>query len=313
MRQEFNLHDKKIWIPGANGMVGSALVRRLEKDGINCIATRRQDVDLLDTNQVNNFYANMKPDGVILSAAKVGGIHANNTYPADFLSQNIRIQQNVIDGAYEHGVQKLLFLGSTCIYPKHCHQPINEDSLLTGPLEPTNEWYAIAKIAGVKLCQAYRKQYGCDFISAMPTNLYGPNDNFDPENSHVPAALLQRFHQAKINGNESVTVWGTGTPLRDFLHVDDLADACIFLMQNYSDASPVNVGMGQDISIGDFAHLIATVVEFKGDIVFDTTRPNGTPRKCTDASKIHAIGWKHSINLEDGLKKYYQWYLEKKI
>ena len=309
MVDEFNLQGKKIWVPGANGMVGSAIIRRLADEGITALATNRQAVDLLDVSQVEQFYKNNSPDIVVLAAAKVGGIHANNTYPADFIAENLQVQQNIINGAYRHSVEKLLFLGSSCIYPKECPQPIKEDYLLTGPLEPTNESYAIAKIAGIKLCQAYNRQYGCNFISAMPTNLYGQNDNFHPENSHVPAALLQRCHQAKKNNDDKITVWGTGRPCREFLHVDDLADACIFLLRHYSDDTHINIGTGQDISIADFAHLIKDTVGFTGNIEFDSARPDGTMLKRLDVSKIETLGWSSKINLTEGLKTYYQWYL----
>ncbi len=312
MVDRFDLANKKIWVPGANGMVGSAIVRRLSTEGTQIFATTRDDVNLNDSSQVQEFYQKVNPDVVILAAAKVGGIHANKTYPVDFISENLQIQQNVITGAYRSSVKKLLFLGSSCIYPKECPQPIKEEYLLTGPLEPTNEWYAVAKIAGIKLCQAYRKQYGCDFITAMPTNLYGPNDNFHPENSHVPAALLQRFHKAKVDNAKNVVVWGTGKPSREFLHVDDLADACVFLLQNYSEMQHINIGTGIDISIAGFADLVKQCVGFEGDITFDTSRPDGTQRKLLDVSKIKALGWKSNIRLEEGLKQYYQWYLEHK-
>lgn len=311
MTKQFNLMGKTIWVPGAGGMVGSAIVRQLRAMDVTCLATCRQDVDLLDSQQVEQFYGDHRPHGVFLAAGKVGGIHANSTYPADFILQNLSIQNHVIDGAYRHGVEKLLFVGSTCIYPKQCPQPMKEEYLLTGPLEPTNEYYALAKIAGVKLCQAYAKQYGCDFITAMPTNLYGPNDNFHPEKSHVPAALLQRFHQAKVNGDTAVTIWGTGHAYREFLHVDELADACLFLLQNYADTvNIVNIGTGQDISIKDFAFLISEIVGFEGNIIFDTSRPDGMPKKCTDVSRLHALGWHHTMSLRDGLEQYYNWYLE---
>ena len=312
MRDKFILEGKKIWVAGANGMVGSAIVRSLSGCDVDLYATARTDVDLIDPTQVQKFYEEVKPNVVILAAAKVGGIHANATYPVDFISDNLQIQQNVISGAQRNSVKKLLFLGSSCIYPRNCPQPIKEEYLLTSALEPTNEWYAIAKIAGVKLCQAYRKQYGCDFISAMPTNLYGPNDNFYPENSHVPAALLSRFHEAKIKGADSVNVWGTGKPCREFLHVDDLAEACLFLLQNYSGSQHINVGTGSDISIADFASLLRTIVGFEGQITFETDRPDGTPRKLLDVTNINAHGWKSKIELEDGLKQYYRWYLENK-
>jgi len=312
MRDKFILEGKKIWVAGANGMVGSAIVRSLSGCDVDLYATARTDVDLIDPTQVQKFYEEVKPNVVILAAAKVGGIHANATYPVDFISDNLQIQQNVISGAQRNSVKKLLFLGSSCIYPRNCPQPIKEEYLLTSALEPTNEWYAIAKIAGVKLCQAYRKQYGCDFISAMPTNLYGPNDNFCPENSHVTAALLSRFHEAKIKGADSVNVWGTGKPCREFLHVDDLAEACLFLLQNYSGSQHINVGTGSDISIADFASLLRTIVGFEGQITFETDRPDGTPRKLLDVTNINAHGWKSKIELEDGLKQYYRWYLENK-
>lgn len=310
MVDSFILEGKSVWVAGANGMVGSAIIRSLSKYDVELHATTRKDVNLVDPTQVQAFYEKVRPNVVILAAAKVGGIHANATYPVDFISDNLQIQQNVISGAQRNSVKKLLFLGSSCIYPRDCPQPIKEEYLLTGNLEPTNEWYAIAKIAGIKLCQAYRKQYGCDFISAMPTNLYGPNDNFHPENSHVPAALLSRFHEAMIKGANSVNVWGTGKPCREFLHVDDLAEACLFLLQNYSGSQHINVGTGSDISIADFASLLRTVVGFEGHITFETDRPDGTPRKLLDVTDINALGWKSKIELEDGLKQYYRWYLE---
>ena len=312
MSDKFILEGKKIWVPGANGMVGSAIVRSLSGCDVDLYSTARSDVDLIDSAQVQAFYEEVKPDVVILAAAKVGGIYANATYPVDFISVNLQIQQNVISGAHRNSVKKLLFLGSSCIYPKDCLQPIKEEYLLTSSLEPTNEWYAIAKIAGIKLCEAYRTQYGCNFISAMPTNLYGPNDNFHPENSHVPAALVRRFYEAKINGAESVNVWGTGKPCREFLHVDDLAEACLFLLQNYSGSQHINVGTGSDISISDFSRLIKKIVGFKGEIVFDANRADGTLRKLLDVSKINSLGWKSKIELKYGFKQYYQWYLENK-
>lgn len=312
MGDKFILEGKKVWVAGANGMVGSSIVRSLSGYDVDLYATARTDVDLIDPAQLQAFYEEVKPDVVILAAAKVGGIYANATYPVDFMSDNLQIQQNVISGAQRNDVKKLLFLGSSCIYPRDCPQPIKEEYLLTSALEPTNEWYAIAKIAGIKLCQAYRKQYGCDFISAMPTNLYGPNDNFHPENSHVPAALLSRFHEAKIRGSDCVNVWGTGKPCREFLHVDDLAEACLFLLQNYSGSQHINVGTGSDISIADFASLLKTVVGFEGHITFETDHPDGTPRKLLDVTNINALGWKSKIELEDGLKQYYRWYLENK-
>lgn len=310
MANDFLLEGKTIWVPGSNGMVGSAIVRKISDYDIQLYATSRDEVNLLDTKQVNEFYKKVRPDAVILSAAKVGGIHANSAYPFDFIHQNLQIQQNVIYGAYKASVKKLLFLGSSCIYPKDCNQPIKEEYLMTGSLEPTNENYAIAKIAGIRLCQALRKQHKCDFISLMPTNLYGPNDNFHPLNSHVPAALLSRLHNAKMDNDRSVTVWGTGNVYREFLHVDDLADACIFALENYSDYQHLNVGTGVDISIRSFAELLKKIVCFDGDLVYDDTKPDGMFRKLLDVSRLNSQGWKSKIDLKDGLKKYYQWYLE---
>lgn len=310
MADDFLLEGKTIWVPGSNGMVGSAIVRKISDYDIQLYATSRDEVNLLDTKQVNEFYKKVRPDAVILSAAKVGGIHANSAYPFDFIHQNLQIQQNVIYGAYKASVKKLLFLGSSCIYPKDCNQPIKEEYLMTGSLEPTNENYAIAKIAGIRLCQALRKQHKCDFISLMPTNLYGPNDNFHPLNSHVPAALLSRLHNAKMDNDRSVTVWGTGNVYREFLHVDDLADACIFALENYSDYQHLNVGTGVDISIRSFAELLKKIVCFDGDLVYDDTKPDGMFRKLLDVSRLNSQGWKSKIELKDGLKKYYQWYLE---
>ncbi|MDN4164751.1 GDP-L-fucose synthase [Cytophagales bacterium LB-30] len=296
----------KIYIAGHRGMVGSAIYRRLSSLGYQQLITRTSaELDLRDGAAVAQFFAQEKPEYVFLAAAKVGGILANNTYRAEFLYDNLMIQNHVIHQAYLHKVKKLLFLGSSCIYPKLAPQPLKEEYLLTGPLEETNEPYAIAKIAGIKLCDAYRSQFGCNFISAMPTNLYGPNDNYDLQKSHVIPALLRKFHEAKVSGSPTVEVWGTGTPLREFLHVDDLAEACLFLMENYSEAGQVNVGIGEDLSIKALAGLIAQIVGFQGDIHFDTSKPDGTPRKLMDVSKIHAMGWKHRISLEEGLKKVY--------
>jgi len=309
MNGKFSIDNPKIWVPGSNGMVGSALVRRLERENARILPTTRNEFDLRNLDEVNLFYKNNQPDLVILAAAKVGGIHANSTYPAEFITDNLQIQNNVITCAKNYGVRKLLFLGSSCIYPKNCFQPIKEEYLLSGSLEPTNECYAIAKIAGIKMCQAYRRQYKCDFISAMPTNLYGPMDNFHPEDSHVTAALLSRFHEAHKKRQKTVTVWGTGKPLREFLHVDDLADACVFLLKEYSDETPVNIGTGEDISIRAFAELIRATIGFGGNIEFDTSRPDGTFRKRLDVSKMHALGWKHKIDLQTGLRLCYQWYL----
>ena len=291
-------------------MVASALIRRLKREEASVLGTSRQQVDLFDEKQVKAFYREHRPDVVFLAAAKVGGIHANETYPADFIDENLIIQYNIIKHAKQSGVKKLVFLGSSCIYPKNCPQPIKEEYLLTAPLEPTNEWYAVAKIAGIKTCQAYRKQYGCDFISVMPTNLYGPNDNFHPKNSHVPAALLSRFHRAKLDNDPTVRVWGTGKPLREFLHVDDLADACVFLAINYSGEEIINVGTGEDISIADFAGLIKKTTRYQGGIEFDSSRPDGTYRKRLDVTRLHRLGWRHRIGLEKGIEQYYRWYLD---
>lgn len=293
-------------------MVGSAILRKLQAEGYtNLLFRSSQELDLRNQQAVADFFAAEKPDYVFLAAAKVGGIVANNTYRADFLYENLAIQNNVIHQAYLHGVKKLLFLGSSCIYPKLAPQPLKEEYLLTGLLEPTNEPYAIAKIAGIKLCDAYRDQYGCNFISVMPTNLYGYNDNYHPENSHVLPALIRKFHEAKTSGAASVTVWGTGSPLREFLFADDLADACYFLMQEYNEAGLVNIGTGIDLSIKDLALLIKEVVGFTGDLVFDTSKPDGTPRKLLDVSKLHTLGWKHRIALQEGLALAYQDFLKK--
>ena len=304
--------NAKIYVAGHRGMVGSAIFRKLKAEGYtNLVIRNSQELDLRNQQAVADFFAAEKPDYVFLAAAKVGGIVANNTYRADFLYENLAIQNNVIHQAYLHGVQKLLFLGSSCIYPKLAPQPLKEEYLLTGLLEPTNEPYAIAKIAGIKLCDAYRDQYGCNFISVMPTNLYGYNDNYHPENSHVLPALIRKFHEAKTSGAASVTVWGTGSPLREFLFADDLADACYFLMQEYNEAGLVNIGTGLDLSIKDLALLIKEVVGFTGDLVFDTSKPDGTPRKLLDVSKLHTLGWKHRIALQDGLALAYQDFLKK--
>jgi len=303
--------DSKIYIAGHRGLVGSAIVRNLESQGFKNLITRtRESLDLLDQNAVSNFFKEEKPEYVFLSAAKVGGIHANNELPADFIFQNLQIQNNIIPNAYLNGTKKLLFLGSSCIYPRDCAQPIKEEYLLTGPLEKTNEAYAIAKIAGIKMCQAYNKQYGTKFISVMPTNLYGPNDNFDLTSSHVLPALLRKFYDAKINNKEDVVMWGTGLAMREFLFVDDLADACVYLMNNYESSDIVNIGTGEDISIKDLALLIKKIVGFEGEIVNDTTKPDGTPRKLLDVSKLHSLGWRHSTSLKDGIEKTYKWFLE---
>ena len=299
---------KRVFVAGHSGLVGSAICRRLEADGVEPVIMSRAELDLTDQRAVSDWFGSGAIDEVYLAAAYVGGIHANDTYPADFIRNNLVIQSNVIHSAWEHDVKKLLFLGSSCIYPKHAPQPMPEESLLTGPLEPTNQWYAIAKIAGIKMCQAYCKQYGFDAISVMPTNLYGPGDNFDLETSHVLPALLRKFHEAKMSGAESVEVWGSGTPRREFLHVDDLADACVFLMGNYSSPEIINVGWGKDISIAELAQLIAGVVGFEGRLEFDASKPDGTLRKLLDTSRLTALGWQPTIALGDGIAKTYAWY-----
>ena len=298
--------DSKIYVAGHRGMVGSAIVRALEKLGYtNLIYKTSKELDLTDQIQVRTFFENEKPEFVFLAAAKVGGIVANNTYRADFIYQNLMIQNNVIHAAYQIGVTKLMFLGSSCIYPKNAPQPLKEEYLLTGLLEYTNEPYAIAKIAGIKMCEAYRDQYGCNFISVMPTNLYGPNDNYDLNNSHVLPALLRKFIEAKANSDKTVTIWGSGTPLREFLHVDDLADACLFLMQNYNEKEFLNIGVGHDISIGDLAKMVKEIVGFNGEIILDNSKPDGTPRKLMDVSRLSELGWDASISLEQGIKSVY--------
>ena len=303
----------KIFIAGHRGLVGSALVRKLEQDGFHNVVTRdRASLDLRNSEAVDRFFAAERPALAVLAAAKVGGIKANNDLPVEFLVENLQIQNNLIRAAHESGVRKLLFLGSSCIYPKHAPQPIPESALLSGPLEPTNEAYAIAKIAGIKLCQAYSREYGANFISAMPTNLYGPNDNFDLVFSHVLPALLRKAHQAKQEGARELIVWGSGNPRREFLHVDDLASACVFLLEKYDSAEIINVGCGEDISIRELAELICDIVGFKGELAWDTTEPDGTPRKLLDVSKIHALGWRHEIGLREGITRTYEWFLEHK-
>ena len=303
--------DAKIYIAGHRGMVGSAIVRRLKKEGFqNLLLATSSELDLRDQQAVSDFFERKKPDYVLLAAAKVGGIQANNTYRAEFLYDNLMIQTNVIHHSWMNGVKKLLFLGSSCIYPKLAPQPLKEEYLLTGLLEPTNEPYAIAKIAGIKMCDAYRDQYGCHFISAMPTNLYGPHDNYDLANSHVLPALLRKFHEAKLKGEKTVTVWGSGTPLREFLHVDDLADACYFLMEHYDEKGLVNIGVGHDLSIRDLALMIKDITGFEGSLQFDTSKPDGTPRKLMDVSKLHHLGWKEKISLREGIEQVYRVYVE---
>ena len=300
----------KIFVAGHRGLVGSAIVRRLQSEGANNLLLRtRQELDLTDQAAVAAFFAQERPEYVFLAAAKVGGIQANNTRPAEFLYENLAIQANVIHSAWMHGTRKLCFLGSSCIYPKLAPQPLKEEYLLTGPLEPTNEWYAIAKIAGIKQCQAYRRQYGFDAISLMPTNLYGPGDNFDLQNSHVLPALIRKFHEAKAANASEVVIWGTGTPLREFLHVDDMADAAVFLMRNYSEEQFVNVGSGEDLSIRDLAGLVADVVGYSGRIVNDASKPDGTPRKLMDVSRLRAMGWAPRIGLREGIESAYRWYV----
>ncbi|HRJ00368.1 MAG TPA: GDP-L-fucose synthase [Hyphomonas sp.] len=306
----YDLAGKRIYIAGHRGMVGSAVVRRLEREGCDVITADRSRVDLLRQCEVERFMLAERPDAVVMAAAKVGGILANDTYPADFLYQNLMIEANITAAAHDAGVQRMLFLGSSCIYPKLADQPIREDALLTGPLEPTNEWYAIAKIAGIKLAQAYRRQFGRDYISAMPTNLYGPGDNFDLTSSHVLPALIRKVHEAKVRGDASITIWGTGTPRREFLHADDCADALVFLLKRYSGEEHVNVGSGSDVTILELAQIVCRIVEFAGAVEHDLTKPDGTPRKLMSAEKLRAMGWSPSISLEDGIASTYRWYLE---
>lgn len=304
--------DAKIYIAGHRGMVGSAIHRKLSELGYNNIVTRTSsELDLRNQQAVADFFDQEKPDYVFLAAAKVGGIMANNTYRADFIYENMAIQNNVIKSSYDNKVKKLMFLGSSCIYPKMAPQPLNEDMLLTGTLEPTNEPYAIAKIAGIKMTEAFRDQYGCNYISVMPTNLYGINDNYHPQNSHVLPALIRRFHEAKINQLPEVMIWGTGTPLREFLFSDDLADACVFLMNNYDEKQFINIGIGEDLSIKELAELIKDVIGYQGTISFDSSKPDGTPRKLMDVSKLHALGWKHRVNLREGIQLAYADFLKK--
>jgi GDP-L-fucose synthase len=301
--------NSKIYVAGHRGMVGSAIARKLEKAGFDNIITRASaEVDLRNQAAVNDFFAKEKPEYVFLAAAKVGGIVANNTYRAEFLYDNLLIESNIIHAAYVNGVKKLLFLGSSCIYPKLAPQPLKEEYLLTGLLEPTNEGYAIAKIAGIKLCEAYRDQYGCNFIAAMPTNLYGQGDNYHLQNAHVIPAMIRKFHEAKQANAPFVEIWGTGSPLREFMYADDLADACVFLMQEYNDRLFINVGTGEDVTIKDLALQVKTITGYTGDIRFDTTKPDGTPRKLMDSGRLHALGWKHNVSLEEGLQYAYQFF-----
>ncbi|MXP15382.1 NAD-dependent epimerase/dehydratase family protein [Altererythrobacter confluentis] len=308
MAGEYSLRAKRVYVAGHGGMAGSALVRRLASEGCE-ILTAPRTVDLREQAMVRDWFAKNRPDAVFCAAARVGGIAANDRYPAQFLYDNLMIEANIIDAARQTQCGKLLFLGSSCIYPRMAPQPICEDALLTGPLEPTNEWYAVAKIAGIKLCQAYRQEYGCDFISAMPTNMYGPGDNFDLATSHVLPALIRKAHDARVNGDQTMTVWGSGAPLREFLHVDDMADACVFLMQNYSGHSHVNVGYGSDIAIAALAQMVANVVGFTGTLQFDTSKPDGTPRKLMDSSLLRSMGWQPEIALERGIEDAYRQFL----
>lgn len=301
--------EDKIYVAGHRGLVGSAIVRNLEQKGYHNIITRSHaELDLTNQADVKAFFETQRPDIVVLAAAKVGGINANNTTPAEFIYENLQIECNVIHAGHEYGVKKLLFLGSTCIYPRMAPQPIREEALLTGPLEQTNEAYALAKISGLKMCEFYKKQYGDDFISCMPTNLYGPYDNYDLDNSHVMPAMIRKFHEAKESGAESVTLWGTGKPLREFLYVDDMADACVFLLEHYSEAGHVNIGTGSEVTIRELAETVKRVVGFQGSIVWNESMPDGTPRKLTDVTKLHELGWRHTVELEEGVKLAYEWF-----
>lgn len=306
----YDLNGKRVFVAGHRGMVGSAIVRRLATENCTVLTAVREELDLCSQQQVQQWFATHKPQVVFLAAAKVGGILANNTYPADFITQNLQLETNIIDAAHQNGVEKLIFLGSSCIYPKFAEQPIIEDALLTGPLEPTNEWYAIAKIVGIKLCQAHRRQFGCDFISGMPTNLYGPGDNYDLNASHVMPALLRKAYEAKLNNAKEIVVWGTGTPRREFLHVDDCADACVHLVKHYSAEQHVNIGSGEDISILDLTKLVCEIVGYNGQIVHDLSKPDGTPRKLMDSSKIRSTNWAPKIGLKEGIEDAYAWFLK---
>jgi GDP-L-fucose synthase len=311
MPKLYSLKGKRVWVAGHRGMVGSALVRRLAREQCEILIADRASTDLVNQAQTHDWLMTHKPDAVFLAAGRVGGILANDSYPADFLYDNLMIEANIIEASRRAGVEKLLFLGSSCIYPKFAAQPIPEDALLTGPLEPTNEWYAIAKIAGIKLAQAYRRQHGCDFISAMPTNLYGPEDNFDLNSSHVLPSLIRKAHEARIAGAKELVVWGTGSPRREFLHVDDCADALVFLMQAYSADGHVNVGSGEDVTIRELAETVSEVVGFKGELVFDTTKPDGTPRKLMSGDKLRSLGWTPRLQLKDGIRDAYAWFAER--
>ncbi|MGG7058071.1 GDP-L-fucose synthase family protein [Clostridium tertium] len=303
--------NSKIYVAGHRGLVGSAIVRKLQGKGYtNILGKTHKELDLMSSMEVENFFKEEKPEYVFLAAAKVGGIYANSIYPADFIYENLQIQNNVIGNSYKYGVKKLMFLGSSCIYPKMCPQPIKEEYLLSGYLEETNEAYALAKIVGLKMCEFFNKQYGTNYISVMPTNLYGPYDNFQPENSHVMPALIRRFHEAKVSGKKEVVVWGSGTPLREFLYSEDMADACIYLMENYEGNDFFNIGTGKEITIQDLSELIKEVVGYEGKIVFDTTKPDGTPRKLLDVSKLENAGWKYKMELKDGIREAYKWFME---
>ena len=309
-RQDFSLRGRRVWVAGHRGMVGSAIVRRLANEGCEVLTASRQDADLRDPQGTLRWMKAKAPDVVFVAAAKVGGILENSRRPAEFIFDNLAIETSIIGAAQEIGVKKLLFLGSSCVYPKMAAQPIAEEALLSGPLEPTNDWYAIAKIAGLKLCQAYRRQYGSSFISCMPTNLYGPHDNFDLQSSHVLPALLRKIHEAKLAGAQEVPIWGSGQPRREFLHVDDLADACVFLMRNFDGDLPLNVGTGSDIAIAELAALIAEVVGYRGSFAYDRSKPDGTPRKLLDVSRLSELGWRAKIDLRDGIAATYRWYLD---
>ncbi|WP_168880134.1 GDP-L-fucose synthase family protein [Rhizobium sp. P28RR-XV] len=309
-RKVYSVEGKKIWVAGSTGMVGSAVVDTLKQRDCEIITSTSKDLNLINQHDVQDFLGDRKPDCIILAAAKVGGILANDSYPAEFLYENLMIESNIIGAANGLGVEKLLFLGSSCIYPKHAPQPITEDSLLTGPLEPTNQWYAIAKIAGLMMCDAFRRQYGRSYISAMPTNLYGPRDNFHLQNSHVIPGMMHRFHNAKASGQRSLEIWGSGKPLREFMHVHDLAQAAIFLLEHYDDEGPVNIGTGREVSISELALMVKEVVGFDGEIIYNTNRPDGTPRKLLSNEKLMKLGYEPKIKLEDGLRSTYQWFLD---